>query len=70
MITLDGNTSNAALDSFGAFTCLPSSQMLPSFVGPGQSARGIIVLDTPTPSGVLVFKDILEPTGWEWEYPA
>lgn len=68
VITPSGQTSNAMLESFGAFTCLPEAQQLPSWLGPGESARGTVVLDVPTPSGTLMFHDLIDSTGWEWKY--
>ncbi|WP_026819335.1 hypothetical protein [Arthrobacter castelli] len=65
-----GQTSNAVLETFGAYQCLPPAQQLPSWLGPGEEARGIVVLDSPHPAGTFMFHDLLTPTGWEWEYPA
>lgn len=65
----EGQTSNATLDTFAAFTCLPDRQTLPSELGPAEQARATIVLDTPYPQGTLVYQDMMYPeTGWEWEY--
>lgn len=66
----NGTTFNGDLGSFEAFMCFPDAERFPSALGPGEKATGKIVLDVPTPAGVLVHKQGFMPAGWEWEYPA
>lgn len=66
----NGTTFNGSLSSFSALMCFPDTERFPSTLGPGEKATGKIVLDVPTPTGVLVHKQGFMPAGWEWEYPA
>lgn len=66
----NGTTFNGDLGTFEAFMCFDDAERFPSALGPGEKATGKIVLDVPTPTGVLVHKQGFMPTGWEWEYPA
>lgn len=66
----NGTTFNGSLSSFSAFMCFPDAERFPSALGPGEKATGKIVLDVPTPTGVLVHQQGFMPAGWEWEYPA
>lgn len=51
-----------------AWSCLDSTQQLPSQIGPGQSVSGWIVLDVAAASGSVVLAMGGSPTGWEWAY--
>lgn len=56
-------------DSNGnAWSCLGSSERLPSQIGPGQSVSGWIVLDVASPTGVIALTMAGSPVGWEWSY--
>lgn len=66
----NGTTFNGDLGTFEAFMCFSDAERFPSALGPGEKATGKIVLDVPTPTGVLVHKQGFMPAGWEWEYPA
>ncbi|WP_157365106.1 hypothetical protein [Arthrobacter sp. QXT-31] len=69
-IAANGTTFNGDLMSFESIMCLPEAENFPSALGPGEKATGKIILDVPTPTGVLVHKQGFMPTGWEWQYPA
>lgn len=62
----DGKRLNDPIGN--AYTCMDSAQILPSQIGPGQSASGYIVLDVASPTGFLVLAPYGSPTGWEWSY--
>lgn len=64
-----GISSNADPGTFASFTCLDDSALLPSSIGPGENAEGIVLLDLEYPSGVLVFEDFHTGGSWEWKYP-
>ena len=51
-----------------AWSCLDSTQQLPSQIGPGQSVSGWIVLDVAAANGAVVLAMGGSPTGWEWAY--
>lgn len=69
-IAENGTTFNGDLMSFPAVMCLTDAERFHSALGPGEKATGKIILDVPTPTGVLVHKQGFMPTGWEWAYPA
>ena len=55
--------------TFAAFTCVSTDQMMPNEVRPGETATGVIVLDSPTPAGVLTYRPwFMNGSGWEWEF--
>jgi hypothetical protein len=70
VIADNGTTFNGDLMSFPSVMCLTDAERFPSALGPGEKATGKIILDVPTPTGVLVHKQGFMPTGWEWSYPA
>ncbi|MBG6216268.1 hypothetical protein IWX75_000712 [Arthrobacter sp. CAN_A6] len=67
-IAANGTTSNADPSSIAAMYCYEEAQMLPSSIGPGEKATGLVVLDVESPSGILVFNDLFSMHGWEWAY--
>ncbi|MET3203942.1 UNVERIFIED_ORG: hypothetical protein ABIB21_000718 [Arthrobacter sp. UYEF13] len=69
-IASNGTTFNGDIMTASSFMCLNDEEKFPSALGPGEKATGTIVLDVPTPTGVLVHKQGFMPAGWEWEYPA
>jgi hypothetical protein len=66
----NGTTFNGDLRTLEAIMCFDSAERFPSDLGPGEKATGKIVLDVPTPMGVLVQRQGFMLAGWEWEYPA
>ena len=69
-IAANGTTFNGYLMSFESVTCLPEAGNFPSALGHGEKATGKIILDVPTPTGILVHKQGFMTAGWEWQYPA
>jgi hypothetical protein len=69
-IAANGTTFNGDLMSFESMMCLPEAENFPSALGPGEKATGKIILDVPTPTGILVHKQGFMTAGWEWQYPA
>lgn len=68
-ISPDGVSSNASPDTFASFICMDDSVLLPSSIGPGENAEGIVLLDLQYPSGILIFEDFYTDSSWEWSYP-
>lgn len=68
-IAENGTTFNGNLVSFEAITCLTDNERFPSKLGPAEKATGKIVLDVPTPTGVVVHRQGFMSEGWEWNYP-
>lgn len=68
-ISPEGISSNASPDTFAAFLCLDDTALLPGSIGPGESARGIVLLDVEYPAGTLIFEDFYTDSAWEWNYP-
>lgn len=69
-IAENGTTFNGDVFSAAAYMCLNETEKFPSALGPAEKATGKIILDVPTPTGVLVHKQGFMPAGWEWAYPA
>lgn len=69
-IAANGTTFNGDVFTAAAYMCLDDAERFPSALGPAEKATGKIVLDVPTPTGVLVHQQGFMPTGWEWAYPA
>lgn len=67
VVQADGTTANGEPQTLAAYSCFGDTERLPDSVGPGEKARGIVVLDVPTDTGVIVFK--YAGGGWEWKYP-
>lgn len=70
VVAENGTTFNGDVMSGASFFCLNDEERFPSALGPGEKATGTIILDVPTPSGVLIHQQGFMPAGWEWEYPA
>lgn len=68
-ISPEGLSSNADPGTFSSYFCLDDSVLLPSSIGPGENAEGIVLLDLQHPSGILVFEDFQTSSAWEWNYP-
>lgn len=64
----DGVTSNAGAASVAASWCLADAVELPDTIGPGETAKGLVLLDVTTPSGILVFKHPESKGSWEYTY--
>jgi hypothetical protein len=67
-IAANGTTSNADPGTIAAMYCYDDAAMLPSSIGPGEKATGLVVLDVESPTGVLVYNDFSSMYGWEWAY--
>lgn len=70
-ITLFDTEGMRENDSSGnAMWCADASQTLPTSMGPGQRASGVVVLDTALDTGVIVYEPMfsLTPLGWEWSF--
>ncbi|MET3952984.1 hypothetical protein [Arthrobacter sp. UYEF36] len=70
-IAPDGTTSNAQLATGAALSCFAEDDVLPSMIGPGEKAKGKIVLDVEDSQGILVldYKPSGVGEGREWSYP-
>lgn len=54
-ISPEGTTFNGDMGSIATYSCLPESETIPSTIGQGEKAVGIVVLDAPADSGSLVY---------------
>ncbi len=64
----DGVTSNAGTDSVATLFCLDDSVQLPGNIGPGEKARGLVLLDVENPTGTLIYEDFWTDSAWEYAY--
>ncbi|NOJ60575.1 hypothetical protein [Arthrobacter sp. 260] len=64
----DGVTSNAGADSVATLFCLEDSLLLPTDIGPGEKANGLVLLDVASPSGILIYQDFWTGSAWEYAY--
>lgn len=64
MNTINANTGNNCLAD--------TSRLLPSNIGVGESATGLVLLDVTTPTGEVAFDfgGLVEGGGWVWKYPS
>jgi hypothetical protein len=64
----DGVTSNAGTDSFATLFCLDDAVELPTDIGPGETAQGLVLLDVEHPTGTLIYEDFWTDSAWEYSY--
>lgn len=65
IIKADGTTENGSQVLFG---CAKNSEELPVDVGPGEHAKGLIVVDTAQSTGAVVLSLFLVENGWEYSF--
>lgn len=60
------------VDTVATQNCVADqSRLLPSSIGKGEKATGIIILEVTTPTGSIAYDGAgLIDGGWEWAYPA
>lgn len=60
------------IDTTAAQNCVADEgRLLPSSIGKGEKATGIVVLEVTTPTGSIAYDGAGMITGgWEWQYPA
>lgn len=60
------------IDTVTADNCVADeSRLLPSSIGKGEKATGIVVLEVTSPTGTIAYDGAsMVSGGWEWEYPA
>ncbi len=63
----NGTTFNGSLASGAAFSCLSNAELIAGEIGPGESVVGSVILDVPSPTGVLIYQDS-PGIAWEWVY--
>lgn len=68
VIAANGTTSNLGASTIASMYCYEDGAILPSSIGPGEEATGLVVLDVESPTGVLVYNDFSSMYGWEWAY--
>lgn len=68
VIAENGTTFNGYVGSAAAYGCLNDEERFPSSFGPAERISGSLILDVPTPTGVIV-ADNFGLGGWEWVYP-
>lgn len=50
-----------------SWACYDEAELAPPFVGPGEEAAGLVVLDSETEHGAVTYAPAGEP-GWEWAF--
>jgi hypothetical protein len=60
------------IDTTAGQNCVADQgRLLPSSIGKGEKAAGIVILEVTTPTGSVAYDGAGMITGgWEWEYPA
>lgn len=60
------------VDTVATQNCLSDQgRLLPSSIGKGEKATGIVVLEVTTPTGSIAYDGAgMIDGGWEWDYPA
>lgn len=54
-VSPEGTTFNGDMGTMATYSCLAESETIPSTIGQGEKATGVIVLDAPDDSGSLVY---------------
>ncbi|MGK7222136.1 hypothetical protein ACSNO4_05000 [Kocuria flava] len=70
-VVADNGTTVNEIDGNG-YSCFDSGEMLPGNLGAGERAMGKVVLDVPTPEGVIIYSNYVgfDRPSFEWEYPS
>jgi hypothetical protein len=60
------------IDTVAAQNCVADAgRLLPSSLGKGEKAVGIVILEVSSPTGIVAYDGAgAVNNGWEWEYPA
>ncbi|MGG5752771.1 hypothetical protein ACQ3I4_09115 [Zafaria sp. Z1313] len=62
-------TRMSGLDSEAIQNCMDSDKdLLPSYIGKGEKAKGLVLLDVTSDTGEVAFVPY-DTGGWVWEYP-
>lgn len=67
VIADDGTTFNGDPWSYAAASCLNDAERLPNIVGAGETVSGAVLLDVPTPHGIVIL-DAYPGASWEWSF--
>jgi len=68
LVDADGVTVNEPR-TYSTFSCLDEGQGLPDAAGPGETVRGIVILDSPSTTGAVTFTQQNTYSTGEWEWP-
>lgn len=63
----NGTTFNGDPWSMAAAGCMKETDRLPNIIGAGERVAGAVILDVPTPHGIIVL-DLGNGASWEWAY--
>lgn len=63
----DGETFSGDLSTLATYSCIPIADLLKTDIGEGEKSSGVILLDVPTESGVLLLEEPMSGNKWEWE---
>lgn len=63
----DGTTENSSA-SGASFSCIPENKAIPMTIGPGQSIKGTVILDSQYKSGAVMLPVGFSTGGWEWPF--
>ena len=65
----NGVTINTEPVTAAGLTCAAPVTRLPEKIGPGEKARGLVILDAPVAKGIITLSPpALAPSGWEWAF--
>ncbi|CAM3894702.1 hypothetical protein MIFL109517_09910 [Micrococcus flavus] len=63
----DGETFSGDLATLATYSCIPIADLLKTDIGEGEKSSGVILLDVPAESGVLLLEEPMSGNKWEWE---
>ncbi len=63
----DGETFSGDLSTLATYSCIPIADLLKTDIGEGEKSSGVILLDVPAESGVLLLEEPMSGNKWEWE---
>jgi hypothetical protein len=69
IIGSNGVTINTEPVTAAGLACAAPVTRLPEKIGPGEKARGLVILDAPVTKGTITLTPpALAPSGWEWAF--
>lgn len=63
----DDGTEVQETTTLAAWECFDDADLLTSFITPGESHQGLVVLEASVTSGVIAYSPADAP-GWQWEF--
>lgn len=63
----DSGVVHETLETDAAWTCFETHERAAYTIAPGEEVAGMVVLDSPVPSGTLVYRPVGNE-GWQWAF--